>query len=151
MADMLFLDNPQKRVQGSGCVQRSSEDNHMKRVLVVEEDNFFRQSLALVLKWHTALKESVEANSLAEARHTLADSIHKPDLAVVDLDLASADGFELIEELRTSAPDVAVLAITLRPDAERRERALRAGAGEVLTMAASLREIVDVAKRLVGE
>jgi DNA-binding NarL/FixJ family response regulator len=151
VADMLFLDNPQKRVQGSGCVQRSSEDNHMKRVLVVEEDNFFRQSLALVLKWYTALKESVEANSLAEARHTLADSIHKPDLAVVALDLASADGFELIEELRTSAPDVAVLAITLRPDAERRERALRAGAGEVLTMAASLREIVDVAKRLVGE
>ena len=123
----------------------------MKRVLVVEEDNFFRQSLALVLKWYTALKESVEANSLAEARRTLANSIHKPDLVVVDLDLASADGFELIEELRTSAPDVAVLAITLRPDAERRERALRAGAGEVLTMAASLREIVDVAKRLVGE
>ncbi len=124
----------------------------MKRVLVVEEDNVFRQSLALVLKWHTALKESVEANSLAEARRTLANSIHKPDLAVVDLDLASAaDGFELIEELRTSAPDVAVLGITLRPDAERRERALRAGAAEVLTMAASLREIVDVAKRLVGE
>ncbi len=123
----------------------------MKRVLVVEEDNFFRQSVALVLKWHTALKESVEANSLAEARRTLANSIHNPDLAVVDLDLASADGFELIEELRTSAPDVAVLAITLRPDAERRERALRAGAGEVLTMAASLREIVDAAKRLVGE
>jgi two-component system OmpR family response regulator len=123
----------------------------MKRVLVVEEDNFFRQSLALVLKCHTALKESVEANSLAEARHTLANSIHKPDLVVVDLDLASADGFELIEELRTSAPDVAVLAITLRPDAERRERALRTGAAEVLTMAASLREIVDVAKRLVGE
>src|SRR3712207_2697883 len=120
----------------------------MKRALVVEEDNFFRQSLALVLKCHTALKESVEANSLAEARRTLANSIYKPDLAVVDLDLASAaDGFELIEELRTSAPDVAVLAITLRPDAERRERALRAGAGEVLTMAASLREIVDVAKR----
>ena len=123
----------------------------MKRVLVVEEDNVFRQSLALVLKWHTALKESVEANSLAQARRTLANSIHKPDLAVVDLNLASADGFELIEELRTSAPDVAVLAITLRPDAERRERALRAGAGEVLTMAASLREIVDAAKRLVGE
>jgi DNA-binding NarL/FixJ family response regulator len=123
----------------------------MKRVLVVEEDNVFRQSLALVLKWHTALKESVEANSLAQARRTLANSIHKPDLAVVDLNLASADGFELIEELRTSAPDVAVLAITLRPDAKRCEWALRAGAGEVLTMAASLREIVDAAKRLVGD
>ncbi len=151
MADMLFLDNPQKRVQGSGCVQRSSEDNHMKRVLVVEEDNFFRQSLALVLKWYTVLKESVEANSLAQALRIVGSSNHKPDLAIVDLDLANGDGFELIEELSMSAPDVPVLAITLRRDAERRERALRAGAGEVLTMAASPKEIVDVAKQLVGE
>ena len=107
----------------------------MKRILVVEENNFFRQSLALVLKCHTALKESVEANSLAEARHTLADSIHKPDLAVIDLDLASADGFELIEELRTSAPDAAVLAITVGRDAERRERPRPLGPIVVRSMA----------------
>jgi hypothetical protein len=37
------------------------------------------------------------------------------------------------------------------PDAYRREEALRAGAEQVLTMTASLREVVDVANRLVGE
>jgi DNA-binding NarL/FixJ family response regulator len=120
----------------------------MKRVLLVEKHNLFRQVLALVLKWNTDLKQIVEANSLAEARQVLGDSNHIPDLAVVDLDLANGDGFGLIRELRTSAPDVPVLAITLRPDVERRERALRAGATKVLTMAASLEEIVDAAKRL---
>jgi CheY-like chemotaxis protein len=44
-----------------------------------------------------------------------------------------------------------VLAITLRGDAERRERALRAGAEEVLTMAAAPKEIVEVVKQLVRE
>ena len=123
----------------------------MKRVLLVEKHNLFRQVLALVLKWNTDLKESVKANSLAEARQVLDNSNHKPDLAVVDLDLANGDGFELIRELRMGAPDVPVLAITLGRDAERRERALRAGAGEGLTMAASPNEIVNVAKQLVGE
>ncbi len=120
----------------------------MKRVLLVEKHNLFRQVLALVLKWNTDLKQIVEANSLAEARQVLGNSNHKPDLAVVDLDLAYGEGFELIRELRTSAPDVPTLAITLKLDAERRERALRAGATKVLTMAASLEEIVDAAKRL---
>ena len=123
----------------------------MKRVLFVDDDNLFRQVLALVLKCNTDLKESVEANSLPEARRTLGNSNHEPDLAIVDLDLANADGFELINELRTSAPEVPVLAIMLRADAERRERAWRAGAAEVLTMAASPEEIVDAAKRFVGE
>ena len=44
-----------------------------------------------------------------------------------------------------------VLAITLRGDVDQRNRALRAGAREVLTMAVSPKEIVDAAKRLVGE
>jgi DNA-binding NarL/FixJ family response regulator len=123
----------------------------MKRVLLVEKDNVFRQVLALVLKWNTDLKESIEASSLSDVRRTLGNSDHKPDLAVVDLDRDNADGFELIEELRKSAPDVPVLAITLRPVAQRRERALRAGAAEVLTMAASPKEIVGAAKRLVGQ
>lgn len=37
------------------------------------------------------------------------------------------------------------------PDAYRREEAPRAGAEEVLTMTASLQEVVDAANRLVGE
>ena len=123
----------------------------MKRVLLVDKSNLFRQVLALVLKWNTDLKQSVEAESGAQARRVLDNSSHKPDLAIVDLDLANGEGFELIEELRMAAPDVPVLAITLERDAERRERALRAGAAEVLTMAAPPQQIVEVAKRLVGE
>ncbi len=123
----------------------------MKRILLVDKHNLFRRVLAMVLKLNTGLKESVEANSLAEARRVLGNSNHKPDLAIVDSDLANGDGFKLIEELRMAHPDVPVLAITLGRDAGRRERALRAGAEEVITMAAPPNEIVDVAERLVGE
>ena len=122
----------------------------MKRVLLVDNNKVYRQVLALVLKWNTELKESAEADSLTQARRVLGNSKGKLDLAIVNLDTANADGFELMKELRMSAPEVPVLAITLRRDVDQRDRALRAGAAEVLTMDVSSKEIVDTAKRLVG-
>jgi DNA-binding NarL/FixJ family response regulator len=122
-----------------------------KRVLLVEEDDLFRQILALVLERSTLLKESVQASSLAAIRQLLSNSDDKPDLAIVDLDLANGGGFELlIGELRTMVPDVPVIGITLKDDAERREGALRAGADEVLAMTAPPKEIVEAANRLIG-
>jgi two-component system, NtrC family, nitrogen regulation response regulator GlnG len=122
----------------------------MKRVLLVDNNKVYRQVLALVLKWNTELKESAEADSLTQARRVLGNSKGKPDLAIVNLDTANADGFELMKELRMTAPEIPVLALTLRRDVDQRDRALRAGAGEVLTMDVSSKEIVDTAKRLVG-
>ena len=122
-----------------------------KRVLLVEEDDLFRQILALVLERSTLLKESVQASSLTAIRQLLSNSDDKPDLAIVDLDLANGGGFELlIGELRTIVPDVPVIGITLKDDAERREGALRAGANEVLPMTAPPKEIVEAANRLIG-
>ena len=122
-----------------------------KRVLLVEEDDLFRQILALVLERSTLLKESVQASSLTAIRQLLSNSDDKPDLAIVDLDLANGGGFELlIRELRAMVPDVPVIGITLKDDAERREGALRAGADEVLAMTAPPEEIVEAANRLIG-
>jgi DNA-binding NarL/FixJ family response regulator len=122
-----------------------------KRVLLVEEDDLFRQILALVLERSTLLKESVQASSLTAIRQLLSNSDDKPDLAIVDLDLANGGGFELlIGELRTMVPDVPVIGITLKDDAQRREGALRAGADEVLAMTAPPKEIVEAANRLIG-
>jgi DNA-binding NarL/FixJ family response regulator len=124
----------------------------MKWVLLIDEHNLFRQMLALVLQRTTLLKHSIQVSSLSEARQVLANSIHKPDLAIVDLDLPNGGSFlHLIRELRMMVPDLPVVAITLRGGAERREWALRAGADEVISMAATPKEIVEVAKRLIGE
>ena len=123
----------------------------MKNVVLVDDHNMFRESLALMLEWHPDFKKCVQVQSLAEARQVLGNRGRNLDLAIVDLDLANGRGFDLIKELRMSHPDVPVLAITCERDSYRRDEALRAGAAEVLTMDATLRELVDGAKRLVGE
>jgi DNA-binding NarL/FixJ family response regulator len=122
-----------------------------KRVLLVDEDSLFRQLLALVLERSTPLKESLQASSLAATRQVLSNSDHKPDLVIVDLDLTNGGRFELlIGELHVVVPDVPVIGITLKDDAQRNDSALQAGADEVLTMAARPEEIAEAANRLIG-
>ena len=104
----------------------------MKRVLVVDGHNVFRQALAVDLEQHTDLKAILQAGSPGEARRVLAELGSRVDLAVIDLDLPEGGATELIEHLR--AEDVPVLALTANRSLEWRARALRAGASEVLTM-----------------
>jgi DNA-binding NarL/FixJ family response regulator len=121
----------------------------MKRVLIVDDHELFRQVLAVILEQHTDLKENVLAGSLAEARRVLADLDTKVDLAIIALDLHDRDRINLMEILREV--DIPVLALAYDQSLELRAQALRAGADEVLSTANSGEEIVDAAKRLVGE
>lgn len=60
----------------------------MKRVLIVEDHDLFRQVLAVVLRQHTKLTESVQVGSLAGARRVWSGLNGEIDLAIVDLDIA---------------------------------------------------------------
>ena len=120
----------------------------MNRVLIVDDHTLVRQVLAVVLEEHTDLKENVQAGSLGEARRVLAELDAKVDLAIIDLDLPDGDATELIEHLRKVG--IPVMAFTADPSPQRGGRALRAGAGEVLTLASSGERIIDTAERLVG-
>ena len=119
----------------------------MKNVLIADANNAFRQGLAFLLEEQASLGTVAQAVSLAEARRALPDVNHNVDLAVVSLDLPDGDATVLIEDLREFG--IPVLALTFHSDAERRARALRAGADEVLGMSSSPEELVRVASRLV--
>ena len=121
----------------------------MKKVLLVQDHNLFRQVLALTLKYRTDLGKNVQARSPAEARQVLANWDDRFDLAIVDLDLPGWGITELIQILHEL--DVPVLALTNFQNLERRTRALQAGANEVLSMASSDKDIIRVVNRLVSE
>ena len=122
----------------------------MKRVLIVDNHDLFRQVLAVVLGQYTDLKESLQAHSLSEARRILGGLDGRIDLAIVDLDISDGSGTELVKELRDAQPDVPVLAITAGRSLQLRARALQAGADQVLSTAAPGEKIVRAAELLVG-
>src|SRR3712207_641924 len=127
---------------------QSREGVPMKRVLIVDDHDLFREVLATVLEQDTHLKLNVQAESLAEARQLLRGLGGNIDLAIVDADLPNGEGAQMIREL--SEVDVPVLALTLGQSLQGRARVVRAGAAEVFSTVASGEKIVRAAERLVG-
>lgn len=121
----------------------------MKRVLIVEDHAGFRQALAKIFKWNTALEDDVQAATLAEGRRRIG-RLDGVEVAVVDLGLPDGDGSELIKELRAAEPGVPVMVLTNSSDPERHARAVDAGAEKVLTKDASVEEILE-AVRMYGD
>ena len=120
----------------------------MKRLLLVHDNNLFREALALLLEWQTGL-DSVEAGSVAEAHRILGEPHHdEVCLAIVDIDLPNGDGIELIKELRELEPDCPVLALTTTRSMQKHIQALQAEAEEVLTIGESIEELSDAVRRL---
>jgi DNA-binding NarL/FixJ family response regulator len=129
------------------ALRHGKGDVGMKNVLIADANNVFRQCLAAVLEEQASLGIVVEVASLAEARRVLPGVAHEADLAIVGLDLPDGDAALLIEEIR--ALGIPVLALTLEPDEERRVRALRAGANEILGIRSSCETLLRVASRFV--
>ena len=122
----------------------------MKRLLLVHDNNLFREALALLLQWQTGL-DSVEAGSGAETHRILGEPHHdEVCLAIVDIDLPNGDGIELIKELRELEPDCPVLALTTTRSLQRHVQALQAGVEEVLTIGESVEELTEAVRRLAA-
>ena len=115
-----------------------------KRVLLVEDHNTFRDSMALLLRQNPDFEVVALASSAAEALAATSEV----DVAVIDLGLPDRDGSEVIGELRKADSSLSVLVLTVQHDPDRHAQAVRAGANEVLTKDAPISEIVAALKRV---
>jgi DNA-binding NarL/FixJ family response regulator len=125
----------------------SAERDGANRVLLIDDHSLYRQCLAILLQQEIDIDVTLQAESLDEARRSLAERDGKRlALAIVDLELLADSDDELIRELqRTETP---VLAITTRNDTE--SLAQEFVAAEVLTTAASSDEILGAVRRLTS-
>ena len=67
--------------------------------------------------------------------------LHRPDVAILDLQMPGQDGFAATREIRRVAPDVAVLVLTMSDDDDSVFAAMRAGARGYLVKGAEQEEI----------
>src|ERR671933_2931893 len=119
-----------------------------QRVLLVNPHNAFREAVAMKLNQEPGLEVVWQAGSLEEAHGIHRDGI---DLAVVDPVLLGGDeGMVLVREVSVSNPNASALVLTSSLDPAVRERALGAGAVEVLTTSAKSEEIINAIRRSGG-
>ncbi|MDT4997493.1 MAG: hypothetical protein QOD45_1561 [Pseudonocardiales bacterium] len=98
----------------------------MIRVLVADDHPVVRQGLCALLESLDGFEVvAVASNGRAAVREAV---IHRPDVALLDLQMPDLDGFAAIRELATAAPDVAVCVLTMFDDDDSLFTAMQAGA-----------------------
>ena len=95
-------------------------------VLVVDDHPVVRGGLVALMSTLDWVARPVEADGVARAVEVA--ETHRPDLAVVDLGLPDGDGIDLTRRLRTLAPEVRVLVLTMSSSGDSAREALAAGA-----------------------
>lgn len=98
----------------------------MSRVLIVDDHPIFRQGLRSLLETVPGLRVVGEAGSHAAGLELL--ETLRPEVAVVDLNLGSGSGLELVTRCRAMSPPVAAVVLTLHREQSTFEAALQAGA-----------------------
>jgi len=118
----------------------------MIRVLLVDNNDMFRQVFVRLLERQPDIEVVVQAGSLAEARGSLSGV----DVAIIDRGLPDGDGLELISELREASPGAAVLVMSATVEQAHPEQALEAGADGILDKIAPPQETISAIRRAGG-
>jgi DNA-binding NarL/FixJ family response regulator len=96
-----------------------------KQIFIVDDHPVFREGLVGLVKREIDLEVCGEADNAPQALTTIQSS--KPDLVLADIGLPGKSGLELIKDLRTVCPGIAVLVISMHDETLYAERVLRAG------------------------
>jgi len=96
------------------------------RILIVDDHPVVRLGIRRLIEQHPALSVVSDADSAEAALKTVTGM--RIDLAIVDLSLKEGSGLELIQALRSTRPDLAILVLSIHDEALFAERCLRAGA-----------------------
>jgi UDP-3-O-acyl N-acetylglucosamine deacetylase len=117
-----------------------------RTILVVDDEEKIRQSLRGVLSDEGF--SVVEAGDGRRARE-LVDSV-RPDLAILDVWLPEMDGIALLEEIKTSHPDLPVIIICGHANIEAAVRATRLGAADFIEKPFSIDTLLGAIARALG-
>ncbi len=120
------------------------------RVLLAEDQGMMRGALALLL----GMEEDLEVVTQVASGDAIVDAalLHRPDVALLDIELPGMSGLDAAAELRRQAPDCRVLILTTfgRPGYLR--RAMEAGAAGFLVKDGPVEELAEAIRRvLTGE
>lgn len=96
------------------------------KIFLVDDHPLVREWLTNLIHQQPDLSVCGEAETAPEALEAIPKL--KPEVAIVDISLKSGSGIELIKNLKTMQPRVAVIVLSMHDEDLYAERALRAGA-----------------------
>lgn len=112
------------------------------RVLLVDDHALFREGLASILAAQPDFEIVGEADDGLEAVVKAEDL--RPDLILMDITMPGCDGIEATRRIKQRLPDVVVVMLTVRDEAEKLFEAIRAGAQGYLLKNMRAREMLNL-------
>ncbi|WP_344564416.1 response regulator transcription factor [Streptomyces axinellae] len=112
------------------------------RVLLADDEHLIRGALAALLALEDDLVIVAEAASGPEAAAMA--RAHRPDVAVLDLQMPGADGVQVASGLRTSVPECRTMIVTSHGRPGHLKRALAAGVRGFVPKTASAQQLAEI-------
>jgi two-component system response regulator YesN len=101
------------------------------KVMIVDDEPIFRQYMQTRLNW-----SELDMHVCCEAKHGIdaleQAEIHRPDIALIDINMPYMDGLQLSERLKSRYPDISIVLVTGHNEFEYARTALRIGVNDYL-------------------
>jgi DNA-binding response OmpR family regulator len=123
-----------------GCLFTTEEECEMRKILIIEDDEYFRILISSFLE--------SEGFYVLSAEHGFIGMIlakeQKPDLIICDIRMPGIDGYGVLENLKkdTSTAIIPFFFLTFETTIDSRRRALELGANDYLTKPVNLSELL---------
>ena len=118
------------------------------RVLVVDDHPIFRTGLVDVINDEPDMRVCAEAATIDAARAAVEQ--HHPHVAIIDLVLGNDSGLDLVAELKSTSPSVALLVLSGHDERLHAVRALRAGALGYVMKDQAAKDLIVAVRRVVS-
>lgn len=130
-------------------VEMSDDDvrNGRKRILVADDHEVVREGIKGILARHPDLEVAGEASDAPEVLRTVREDAW--DLVLLDLSLPTGEGLETLRRVRSAAPELPVLILSVHPEEEMAARLLEAGAMGYVQKDAASGELVHAIRRVL--
>src|SRR5215472_5602914 len=121
---------------------------HKSRVFIVDDHPLVREGLTNLINGQDDLIICGEAKNSAQAL----DGIMKaqPDVALIDISLENESGLELVKQLGSQFPQVALIVLSMHDEALYAERVLRAGARGYVMKHETSKSVLASIRRVLG-
>jgi DNA-binding NarL/FixJ family response regulator len=117
------------------------------RVLIVDDHRIVREGLRQVLADYEGIVVVADAGHGGEAMQWLRTSRGEVDVVLLDIALPGRDGLEVLKQIQSECPGLAVLMLSTYPDNQFAVRCIRAGAAGYLNKSADPDDIVAALRK----
>ncbi|MDH3671171.1 MAG: response regulator transcription factor [Gammaproteobacteria bacterium] len=114
----------------------------MAKILIVDDNALFRESLRDILQVRFPTVEIDEAKDGEEALMKV--EAHSPDLIFMDIHLPGENGLEVTKKVKAGYPHIVIVVVTNYDLPEYRDAAFRSGANGFLSKDSTTKELLTL-------